>query len=145
MATSRLQEFLDGAGGRPYRELIQYHIRRTPARRLQEAAMGEAALCPVELPDQGMEFIDAINAELGYDKHFWDTATCHEALDRVVSVAMQATPLGMTVRTLDDALLPANHESVFCLFQIATLSFAYSASLQRKQRKFMGIRKGILG
>ena len=31
------------------------------------------------------------------------------------------------------------------LFQIATVSFAYSASLQRKQSKFMGIRKGILG
>jgi len=145
MPNSQLQEFLDGGGSRPYRELVQHHVNRTPVRQLQMAVMGEAARCPITLsPDVVMEFIDLTGAQLGYDKEFWKLATCREALDRIVDIAALYLPRE-AFGGLDDTLLPANHDLVFCLFQIATLSFAYSASLQRKQRKFMGIRKGILG
>ena len=53
--------------------------------------------------------------------------------------------IGRRTASVNEALEPSNHELAFGLFQICTLSFAYSASIQRKQRKFMGIRKGIFG
>ncbi|MBI4527199.1 MAG: hypothetical protein HY695_25685 [Deltaproteobacteria bacterium] len=57
----------------------------------------------------------------------------------------QVLPLDNVIASIEDSLDPRNHELAFQLFQIPTLGFAYSASTQRKQQKFMGIRKGLFG
>lgn len=145
MTTSQLSQFLTSAGDRPYRDLIAYHIKRQSARKLQEAVLGEISLLPAHVRSSVEGYIDDINLRYGYDKNFWETTTCRKAFDLIIEAAAERLPLKDTIETVEDALRPENHELAFQLFQIPTLSFAYSASGQRKQRKFMGIRKAIFG
>jgi hypothetical protein len=142
---SQLPEFLSGASERPYRELVQYHIRRTATRELQKAVLGEAELLPHDLQGYVMSYIDAANLQFGYDRSFWAQATCREAFETIIKVAIAALPISDRISSVDKALEAKNHNLAFQLFQIPTLSFAYSASTQRKQRKLMGIRKGLFG
>ena len=144
-AQSELQEFLNGAGEKPYRELIQYHIKRTGTRELQKAVLGEAALLPRDLQEFVITYIDATNSRFGYDHSFWGAATCREAFEAIVEVAIATLPITDRFVSVGEALEEKNHVLAFQLFQISTLSFAYSASTQRRQRKFMGIRKGFFG
>ena len=142
---TQLEEFLSGAGEKPYRELIQYHIKRTATRDLQNAALGETQMLPTNLQAFVMEFIDVISLQFGYDQAFWSRATCRQAFDAIINVAMDTFPISDRISSVAEALQKENHSLAFQLFQIPTLSFAYSASTQRKQRKFMGIRKGLFG
>ena len=142
---NQLEEFLSGAGKRPYRELIQYHIKRTATRDLQNAVLGETQMLPTNHQAFVMEFIDVINLQFGYDQAFWSRATCRQAFDAIINVAMDTFPINDRISSVAEALQKENHSFAFQLFQIPTLSFAYSASTQRKQRKFMGIRKGLFG
>ena len=142
---SQLQELLNRAGDRPYRELVQYHIKKSGARELQKAVLGETELLPPEIREFIVSYIDATNSQLGYNRSFWAEATCRQAFDFIIKVAIVALPISHRIASVDNALEFRNHDIAFQLFQIPTLSFAYSASTQRKQRKFMGIRKGFLG
>ena len=71
--------------------------------------------------------------------------TCREAFQAIIEIAVESLPIGDRVASANEALEPSNHELAFGLLQICTLGFAYSASTQRQQREFMGIRKGIFG
>jgi hypothetical protein len=142
---SQLEEFLNGAGDKPYRELIQYHIKRTGTRDLQKAVLGETEMLPANLQGFVMEYIDATNSQFGHDREFWAQATCWQAFDAIMDVAINVLPVKDRISSISDALKASNHVLALQLFQIPTLSFAYSASTQRKQRQFMGIRKGLFG
>ena len=107
--------------------------------------MGETELLPQHLRPSIVDYIDATNSRFGYDSEFWAQATCRQAFDEIINVAIEMLPLDSVIASIKDALNPKNHGLAFQLFQIPTLSFAYSASSQRKQRKFMGIRKGLFG
>jgi hypothetical protein len=137
--------FLDGAGHRPYRELIQEQMRKLSTRKLQHAVLWEGSNLPEDLQGLVMDYIDVITARFGYDQMFWQNATCRDAFEAIIKTAVQVFPLDDRISSLQDALRPENQELAFQLFQIPTLSFAYSASTQRAQRKFMGIRKGLFG
>jgi len=139
MTQSQLLDFLNGAGDKPYRELVQYHIKRTSTRDLQKAVLGETSLLPEWLQSSIVTYIDETNDRFGYDSVFWAQATCRQAFEAIMNVAIKVLPMGSVIASIDDALNPKNHEMAFQLFQIPTLSFAYSASTQRKQRKFMGM------
>ena len=145
MVQSQLEEFLSGAGNRPYRELVEHHIKRTSTKRLQEAVLSETALLPEEFQPLVLDYIDETNARFGYDREFWALTSCGDAFKAIIGAAISIFPLDVILESVESALEPENHELAFQLFQIPTLSFAYSASTQRKQRKFMGIRKGIFG
>ena len=134
-----------GAGNKPYRKLIEYHIKGQSAAQLQAAVLGETSLLPDHLRAFIEAYIDSINLRFGYDKQFWETATRKDAFLAILEAATELLPLDGRLASVEDALLAENRELAFQLFQIATLSFAYSASLERKQRKFMGIRKNIFG
>ena len=142
---SQLQELLDGVGDKPYRELIEHHIERTATHELRKAVLGETQMLPSNLQGFVMGYIDAINAQFGYDQVFWTEATCRGAFDAIMRVAINVLPIRERIPSVTEALAASNHELAFQLFQITTLSFAHSASMQRKQRKFMGIRKGLFG
>ena len=120
-------------------------MRRTSTRDLQRAVLGEAELLPQNLQSLVMDYVDETNARFGYDADFWTHVTCQEAFEAILDAAVSALPLQGRLESVEDAMEPENHELAFQLFQIPTLSFAYSASTQRKQRKFMGIRKGLFG
>jgi hypothetical protein len=145
LVQSQLEEFLNGASRKPYRELIQYHIKRTAMRDLQKAVLAETQMLPANLRRFVMEYIDATNSRFGFDETFWAQATCRQAFDAIIDVAINTLPIRDRISSVTDALKPSNHVLALQLFQIPTLSFAYSGSTQRKQRKFMGIRKGIFG
>ena len=142
---SQLDEFLKGAGQRPYRQLVEHHLRRKSVPDLQQAVIGETDLLPQQVRPFVMGYIDVTNRQLAYDQEFWSRVTCREAFEAIIEIAIESMPIGDKVASVNEALEPSNHELAFGLFQICTLSFAYSASTQRKQRQFMGIRKGIFG
>jgi hypothetical protein len=145
MSKSQLIEFLDGAGEKPYRQLVEYHIKRTPTKKLQQAVLGESTIVPEKLKPMMMSYIDTVNEQLGYNSSFWAQATCHQAFEEIIKIAITILQPDINIDSVEGALKPKNHELSFQLFQIPTLSFAYSASTQRKQREFMGIRKGLFG
>lgn len=140
-----VSEFLEGSGNKPYRELIQHHLRKQSAEEIQKAVLGESSLLPEELQTIIMDYIDMTNELFSYNKSFWSTANCRQAFEQIIQVAIDFLPIKERIPTLQSAFKRENQELAFQLFQIPTLSFAYSASTQRTQRKFIGIRKGIFG
>lgn len=141
MTRNYLVEFLDGAANRPYRGLIQYHIRRQSTQQLLHAGIGERELLPEQHRGAVLVYIDAVNGAVGYDREFWATATCGEAMRVILRIADSSFELAGQICP-GDPLASADQNLAFQLFQIPTLNFAYSASQDRRQRKFMGIRKG---
>ena len=118
---TQLEEFLNGASERPYRELIQYHIKRTATRDLQKAVLGETQMLPTDLREFVMEYIDATNSQFGYDRTFWTQTTCRQAFDAIIDVAINVLPIRDRISSTTDALKKSNHVLAFQLFQIPTL------------------------
>ena len=140
-----LSEFLNGAGDKLYRELIQYHVQKQSTSKLQDAVLGETSLLSEELQTHILDYIDVTNNRFSYDQAFWKKTNCKQAFETIIEMAINFLPIKDRIPTIRAAYEPANQELAFQLFQIPTLSFAYSASTQKTQRKFMGIRKGIFG
>lgn len=143
MSEGILSEFFDGASERPFRELIQAHIRRQSTAKLHQAVSWEVSNLPEIAQPKIESYIDAINERFGYDKEFWAKVTCLEAFTSFMLTAFEFLPIGSQIKSIESAFEPDNQELAFGIFQISALSFAYSASTQKKQRKFMGIRKGM--
>jgi len=140
-----LSEFMEGAADNPYRELIQHHIKKQSTSKLQQAVLGEVSLLPETLQPMVMDYIDKTNSQLSYAQYFWMHASCRDAFEEILEIAINFLPIQNQISTIESAFKSENQELAFQLFQIPTLSFAYSASTMKKQRKFMGIRKGIFG
>ena len=138
-------EFVRTVGPKPYRELIQHHLKRQSTRQLQEGVAGTVEFLPAAAQGHVIEFIDAVNERMAYDQHFWKHADVKTAFGYVIQEAIKTLNIGQWMLAERDAYKTENHELAFNLFQIATLSFAYSASTDKKQRKFLGIRKGMFG
>lgn len=143
MSEGILSKFLDGAGDRPYKELVQAHIRKQSTSKLQQAVSWETSNLPKSISAQIESFIDAINERFAYDNDFWKEVTCLEAFTSFMLTAFEFLPINDRIKSIEASFESENQEIAFQIFQIATLSFAYSASTQKKQRKFMGIRKGL--
>ena len=92
-----------------------------------------------------MDYIDITNIRFSSDQAFWKEANCKQAFETIIETAINFLPIKDHIPTIQAAYERENQELAFQLFQIPTLSFAYSASTQKAQRKFMGIKKGILG
>jgi len=140
-----LSEFLRSAGPKPYRDLIQHHLKRQSTAQLQLGACGTVELLPDDAQKHIIEFIDAINERMAYDRRFWQHADVKTAFAFIIQEAIKTLDVDQWMSAERDAYRADNHELAFNLFQIATLSFAYSASMDKNQRKFMGIRKGLFG
>jgi DNA primase large subunit len=143
MSEGILSKFLDGAGDRPYKELVQAHIRKQSTSKLQQAVSWETSNLPKSISAQIESFIAAINERFAYDNDFWKEVTCLEAFTSFMLTAFEFLPINDRIKSIEASFESENQEIAFQIFQIATLSFAYSASTQKKQRKFMGIRKGL--
>jgi hypothetical protein len=86
-----------------------------------------------------------VNQTVGFDAQFWATATCRDAYEQFVGIAIDVFASQEFSGAPDDPLWLQDEDLAFQLFQIPILTFAYSASGQRRQRQFMGIRKGLFG
>ncbi len=141
-----ITEFLDAPGSkRPYREFIQHQIKEQSAAKLQNAVLLEVSNLPESFQDKAELYIDRVNKKLVHNKKFWVEANCHFAYKVIIDIAVKCFPVDKRIVSHEDFLKPENAELAFILFEIPTLSFAYLASTQRNQRKFMGIRKGLFG
>ena len=140
---SDLSELLGQSRSRLYSELVQHHLRKQSTEKLQMAGVGTIALLPDTAQYHVTEFIDAVNERIGYDQRFWRHADILTAFGFIVQEAIKTLDIEQWITAEADAYLLENHELAFNLFQIATLNFAYSASTDKRQRKFMGIRKGL--
>ena len=65
--------------------------------------------------------------------------TCRQAFEQIMDITIEVLPLDGVITSVEDALRTNNHELAFQLFQILTLSFAYSASTQRYQCMFISL------
>ena len=108
----RLDEFLSEAGERPYRELVQHHIRKENSQQLMAAAAGEACLLPKELQPEVMSFVDALNGTLPISEYFWRTATCQDAVNAVLGIANQHFGLNMRVPVHPSSMSEVDQELV---------------------------------
>lgn len=132
-----LEEFLDRAGDRPYRGLVQHLVRKLNAEELAQAAAHLLEGLPDSMRARGEEFIDAINFLL--DDSLW-RMTCRDAFRKIIEAADEFFRCGLTYT---EALKPPNQEHAFGIFHIATLNFAYNATLSAEVRRQIGIRKGF--
>lgn len=138
-----VQDFLKKSGDHPYRKFVEHHLRRQTVEQVASAITGEVSLLPPEYQRSAEIFIDAVIGRLGHDKTFWSGATCRDAFDRIMHVAVDVFPFGDRVGDFEDFKTPENENILFGLFQVITLNFAYLAAIDRKARKFMGLRKGL--
>ena len=138
-----VSDFLRSTGDKPYRKVVEYHMRRQSAELLTKAMWGEVSALPEGFRSYVEIFIDAVNGRIGYDQRFWQQSTCRQGFDVIMEVAMDVFPIADLVTSPKDLVGPENQDWLFGLFQIATLNLAYSASSRRNQRRFMGIRRGI--
>lgn len=136
---------LEATGDMPYREFIQLQITKQSARRLVTILKNEIKVLPEHLRALAGEYIDGINHRFARDEHFWETVTCKDCFLSIMETAIELLPIDDMISSSEDALCPENQLLAFQLYQIATLSLSYCASVQGKQRKLMGIRKGIFG
>ena len=148
-----LHKFLAYAGDAPYRELIQEHIQKTSKKNLRLASVQEMSVLANELivngeavelkgltfNEKALEFIDLLNEQLLPDKDFFQLSSCTDAAEAILRLANQHFGFSFPV-PLGSALTDADEVVAFRLFQIATLSFAYTAVDQPKAQKHMGIK-----
>ncbi|MGH7828483.1 MAG: hypothetical protein ACREQ7_25290 [Candidatus Binatia bacterium] len=139
----RLYEFLADAASRPYRDLVQHHVRHQSKAQLLAASVAEVDLLPPELKPLAERFIDLVNERILRDQVFWQTVPCQGAVDAIISLANEHFGISLPVPADPKAMSGVEQELAFGIFQIATLTFAYNAVDQKALREFMGIRKGI--
>jgi hypothetical protein len=154
MSTSdhMLTAVLQKVGPLPYRKYIEHLIREHSTAVLQQRANAGIELISeispsiaAQLQPRMVDFIDHINDRFGSNRYFWQSATCEQAIWSFIEAAIGFLPVQSLLRKPEDAVQSGNQMLAYILFQVPTMSFAYSASTQRAQRKFMGIRKGIFG
>ena len=135
----RLSQFLLDAGERPFRELVRHHLERQSATQMRQAVMGEASALPKELQPMIESYIDELNEQLLPRREFWQKSTCRDAVNAVLDLCNEHLGLSFELPVDAAKMSGVEQELAVELFQIATLSFAYSAVDQPAARKLMGI------
>ena len=120
-------------------------VRKTPltadqAKRLLDTAKGRGFIAA---RDHAQSAFMLMTGAFTYNQEFWQSTSCARASTAFWIIAAQTYKSDEAESCCCYPLSVKNHALAFSLLQIATLSFAYSASLQPKQRRFMGIRKGL--
>ncbi len=126
-----------------YRDLVQEQMRKLSESDLWKAGIFEISNLPKEFQPYAEGFIDKLNTEYGYDKEFWMSLKVSDAFDKILKIALDYFPFTEDVDSVTNMYDEEYQEVAFSIFQIITLGFAYSACSQKKQRIFMGIKKGI--
>lgn len=138
-------QLLDSWGEKPYKYLIEFHMRRQPLSMLKQEVLDTIRHLPKVLRPDVEKYVEAVNIRLAYDEDFWDFVTCLEAFVEIIGIALEIFQIDEWLRDVEDALKHENHELTFDLFQIPTLSITRLAETDRQQRKLMGIKKGLFG
>lgn len=126
--TIDLENFKKGIKGKNFAELIKHHLKKQSQEQLSVGVLGTVQMLEEKVQPSIMEFIDHWNTK-AYDEKFWQE-DCAKVFEDVTDDAR-----GL-LKKLD---CKADDESLFNMFQIIVLNYAYSACDQPKMREFMGI------
>ena len=135
----RLSQFLHDAGERPFRELVHHHLERQSAAQMRQAVQGEVAALPKDLQPMVESYIDELNEQLLARHEFWQESTCRGAVNAILGIANKHLDLPFELPVDTENMSRLDQELAHGLFQVAPLSFAYTAVDQPAARKFMGI------
>jgi len=143
MASQTLLDFVDGVGKKPYRTLVEEHLRTKSSKELLEALGLQLELLPPDARMHIMRFLELARTKLGNDPSFWSSASCREAADLIAGIVGEALPTDDFIETFASAIRDGKVDPSLVFFEMATLNFASLAAYQVEWRKVMGIRKGL--
>ena len=132
-----MSDLLKREGDRPYRDLVEDQVRSQSSARLAAGCLGTVPGLPAGNEEQVVTYIDLCDLVFGNDTSFWESATCTDAFEAVLGIALETLSLGDSFCTPRDALKPKNEAVSFAIFQLPTFNFAYLASTRRQQRECM--------
>jgi hypothetical protein len=149
-----LKKMRDGFRGKPFKALIQHHVRKQDIVQIATAIEGEKMnLSPFE-KKVGERLIDYFNI-LMLDRDFWRT-DCAEVFTRYCWMANRALESGeadigkceaeyAASLLLKRAHFPETKEQdkLFSSFQLLVLNYAFMAHESKNFRKHAGIKKGL--
>jgi len=130
--TVNLSKLKAGFEGRPFSQLIDHILNRQSQDQRIQSINETIAMLPEEARGLVEGFIDRWNLR-AYDQAFWQMDT--------VSVFDKITEDAKTV--LAEKGLYTDDETLFNMFNIIVLSYAYSAYDQPNLREFIGIKASI--
>ena len=131
MQPTNLDQFRAGIRGRPYKALVQHHLKKQNQGNRIDGLYATIDLILPELHPALENYIDRWN-ERAYDRSFWQR-DCANVFDDMIEEARAL--LRSDGRQEDD-------ETLFNFFQAMTLTFAANAAEQPAMRRFAGIKKG---
>lgn len=152
--STNLTRFMASAATKPYRDLVQHHVKRQSAEHLRNSGVGEVRV--LSQYDIGTDpraftvsFIDYLNQAM-FDQNepspLW-SMNCRDAFDYIMALA--ASHAGGKLADILEALRLESkitqdqfiaHEVAFSVFQIATVTFAHNAALSAEVSAFIGIK-----
>jgi len=140
---SDLSKHLRNAQYALYRKLVRQHCKSAgwSAGPLVGTVQAELAGLPDGMQDTVIRFIDELNVDMG-NPVFWRVSTCEDAFLRTMKIAIRIFGSASTFDGAQEAFRSEHHELAFTLYQVATLSWAYTAVLEPATRRAMGIKKG---
>jgi hypothetical protein len=115
--------------GKPLYKLVEHHLKRQSQTERIQGIQGTIAILPQQAQSIAEDFIDRWNLH-AYDQSFWqkDAASIFE---EIVDDARTV---------LSEAGVPFDDETLFNMFNVIMVSYAYSAYDQPKIREFLGIK-----
>lgn len=119
--------------GTKFNQLVEHHINSMSSKARSQAVLGVAEDIGSGFTQfDSMEWIDRWNAKV-YNKEFWQTDT---------SVVFREITDDARVFLRSKNITDFTDDSLFNMFNIIVLNFAYSAEDQPKMREFIGIKRG---
>jgi hypothetical protein len=130
--TVNLAELRAGYEGKPFSQLIEHHLNRQSQDQRIQGINGTIAMLPEEARGLVEGFIDRWNLR-AYDRAFWKTDTA-SVFDDITEDAKNV---------LSDIRSAVDDDTLFNMFNIVALSYAYSAYDQPKMREFMKVKGSV--
>lgn len=124
-----LEKIRQGFHGKPFWKLVKHHLDRQKKDTRILGIQGTVEMLPEEARPLAEPFIDRWN-ERAYEKDFWQMDTAI-VFDEIIDDARSV---------LFESGIQFDDETLFNMFNIIVLSYAYSAYDQPKMKEFIGIR-----
>jgi len=124
-----LRVLREGYRGKPFRELVEYHLRRMGQDQRTNAVLGTVELLSPSAKPLAEKFIDRWSIP-AWDQEFWDTDTASVFNDIIEDARKVLIEAGATI---DD-------DTLFNMFNVVVMNFACRAHDQPKVRELIGGR-----
>jgi hypothetical protein len=130
---ANLRELKTQFRGKKFNGLIEHHINSQTPQERQNSMFGTIAMLPQDMQHLSEYWIDYGNQWIN-DPNFW-TSDGSTALTTITNGAKEFLEYHDLHEYVND------DETLFNMFQILVLNYAYTASVEPNFRKFIGIQK----